>query len=476
MARRSKDSDEMSKDEVVQTRISTELKNQLKNQKDDNQTLADHIRTILDGVAGKEALEGASIKAALLCDLYSLISSVPGQDSIPDVLDQHWDTLTATELREETRPQLLDPPGAVYIAGQGSSYAVGSWFAASLQERGVDASIHPAEDIPVRALDADDILILLSYTGQTRSITELADRAVNRDATLIGVSTDPSRINRSLDYHIELPPIEERVDSYATRSVILQMAALQTSILADNPTRDAVQAVFNVVDRYVHDQLASEDPPDRNAVIEVDDQPYYLSDDSPYARAATVLHDDNSLAADPIVASLGPYNVLGWIGVQSHTDFLHTTAGHVDLGSVRDRVVNVLYHGDAYLVATIPDQETDWYDRSLGYLFQHEDSIANLLRYPQKSRSFRVLAFTFNDRDAPIETDIRRMALYGEDGLFRLPDPGDEAEMELDAATAAFGRDVMVAVAQYLLVYAILEERWDQDQQLRQEITRGPEL
>lgn len=67
--------------------------------------------------------------------------------------------------------------------------------------------------------------------------------------------------------------------------------------------------------------------------------------------------------------------------------------------------------------------------------------------------------------DQRVERTLQARSVYGEDSVIWLP-----------AADDRFTQDVLVAVAHYLLVYAILDRRWTQDRQLRQEITRGPQL
>lgn len=150
-----------------------------------------------------------------------------------------------------------------------------------------------------------------------------------------------------------------------------------------------------------------------------------------------------------------------------HTEFRHTNSTHVSLGSVQDAVLNVLYRGNAYLLTTIPDAEdTDVYERCLHYLFRHQNSIDNLLKLNARPQDLEAIAFTFNHGDEQrVEQTLQARSLYGDDSVIRLPEADDQ-----------FTRDVLVAVAHYLLVYAILDRRWAQDRQLREEITRGPEL
>lgn len=483
----------MDKDEVVQTRVSKKIKGELKDRAEDKDTtVAEEIRTILGGVFGTDDDTDTAARDNLLHDLATINTTTAEQDSLATILETHWGQLL--NVRTTIRPTIRNTDGTVYIAGQGTSYAIGDWLAARLQERSLDVVTHPAEDVPLSALDTDDTLILITRSGDTQSITALADRAQATGATLVAVSTkkflpfDTSDAETEELYWLELPDAQdfEQTEVYTTRHAFFTMAVLYAVVLADDPSLDAVQNVFGYVDEVIHNQLAplSELEDDeaaavkrRMSVIELDGDDYYLNDDSPFVQAVDALDDDNSLAADPILAGLGPFNALGWFGVQSHSEFLLTTAAHIDIGSIQNRLFNVLYHGEAYLVATLPLEETDRYDRALNYLFSGQTSVASLLRYPRESRSFRVLAFTFNDLESRIENELQLVGLYGEDGLIPLPDPEaviDGLDPEEDDELAAFGRDLLLAAAHYFLVYAILERRWEQDHRLREEVTRGP--
>lgn len=478
------------KTEVVQTRVAADIKANLEDQLDDGQTLADYVREILTSVTGDDADEGASVKTALLCDLYTLSTTVGDQDSLHTVLTDNWDQLV--DDRDQIRSPVLDTTGTVYLAGQGSSFAIAAWLTSRLTDRRVDAAVHAAEDVPVSALDEDDTVILLSYSGQTESICRLADHAIDKGATVIGASAQSFATEQELDHRISLPPVEERVQHYATRSAILQLAVLHTVLLADDPGRDAVQQVCDHVEQFIQTQLASApadpgeddpEPPAIQAVIEVDDRQYFLNPDSPFMRAAAALSQEGDLGDDPVFASLGPWHQLSWLGVQSHTEFLHTNATHVNLASVRDAVLNVLYRGNAILVTTLPlaDDAADGpYRRALQYLFR-SDSIDELLRLNlSKPGNLRLFAFTFNDPDDLVENEIRLRSLYREDSLIQLPDPEDTLDIDEDTDgeddRMELAQDLTVATAHYLFVYAILEKRWTQDRQLREEVIRGPEL
>lgn len=467
------DDDDMDKDEVVQTRVSRAIKEELDNRAGNDSTVANEVRKILAGVITTDDEPTSVVRDTFLYDLYTIGTSVSGdetgQDSITTILDQDWDELTDPDLREQVRPAVLNTEGTVYLAGQNSCYAVAAWLTDRLHEQGIDACVHAAEDVPLPALDEDDTLLLLSRTRAT-AITTLADRATaTTDATVIGMAYKPFDIDRELDAYIPFPKPVERTTSYATRNAILQMTALHALFLTDDPSLDTYRETFETVDQFIRDQLTDSDPEEHVARIELEDQEVSLSLDSPFARAAAALDREGDITDDPVVASLGPHHSLGWIGVQAHTEFLHTNSTHCSLGSVRDAVLNVLYRGNAYLLTTLPenDMEPDVYERCLYYLFQYQNSIDNLLKLNARPQDLEGLAFSFNADadDQRVERTLQARSIYGEDSVIWLPDADDQ-----------FTRDVLVAVAHYLLVYAILDRRWAQDRQLREEIIRGPEL
>lgn len=482
MAQKRTRNDDMEKDEVVQTRVSSAIKKELDERAERNKTtVANEVRNILGGVIGTSNGTGPAVRDAFLCDLYTIGTSIPGhndtvpdQDRILELLTDHWDDWTDAELRDTVRPHILDTPGTVYIAGQNSCYAIAAWLTDRLHSRGIDACVHAAEDIPLPALDEDDTLLLLSRSGSGTAITMLADRAANTDATIITCATQPFKSTMEPAYHIPLPHVPQRTRSYATRSAILQMAAFYLLFLTDTPDRELVETTFDTVDQFIRDQLTEDSPAEHIARIQVNDHIISLSQDSPFARTAAALDREGDIEDDPVVASLGPHHQLSWLGVQAHTEFLHTNSTHCSLGSVRDAVLNVLYRGNAYLLTTIPDAPDDngargdtdtVYNRCMGYLFQYERSIENLLKLNRDPQDLEAVAFTFNDDDERVEQALRARSVYGEDSVIQLPDADDQ-----------FTRDVLVAVAHYLLVYAILDQRWTQDRRLRREIERGPEL
>lgn len=131
-------------------------------------------------------------------------------------------------------------------------------------------------------------------------------------------------------------------------------------------------------------------------------------------------------------------------------------------------MLNVLYDGDAYLLAVVPHRDPDVADersryvRFWRYLFAGEDSVSDLLAWPTGSPGLRLIALSFNAPTDQVDRKITRESVFEEDGLIVLPNHG------------GFTNDLIVMAAHYLLVYAILDRRWERDWRLRQETMKGP--
>lgn len=170
------------------------------------------------------------------------------------------------------------------------------------------------------------------------------------------------------------------------------------------------------------------------------------------------------------MTGVGRYHPLGRTAAHAHMGFLHTHGDRVSIGSTVESVLNVLYHGDSYLLAVVPDRDPDVddqrsrYVRVWRYLFADEDSVSDLLAWPSGSPGLRLIAFSFNEPtdDKEVEAKIMRESVFEEDSLIRLPDHG------------GFTNDLIVMAAHYLLVYAILDRRWERDRRLRQATMKGP--
>lgn len=171
--------------------------------------------------------------------------------------------------------------------------------------------------------------LVISRTGETSTVCHAAQRTLDRtDATVVGFAHKPLNIDRQPAtgdddgdedryWYIPLPDVTERVEHYATRSALLQMAVLHTVVLAADPDQDALDQVFQHVEEFIQNQLdwapANPDegdptPPALQAVIEIEDRHYFLARQSPFMRAATALSQEGDLGDDLVFANLGPWH------------------------------------------------------------------------------------------------------------------------------------------------------------------------
>lgn len=323
---------------------------------------------------------------------------------------------------------------------------------------------------------------MISRSGTSKSVHSLIDRAAEKtDVPIIGFTSREesdkqfftTELDAVLDTIIPLPLVGERIKPYATRSVVLQMAVLQCVILEDDPDPETMEQRFAHVEAFIHDQLRFvDDGEDEDDGLELDDgRITRLDAASQLSRTADALERSDDLASDALVASLGHYHPLGREAAQTHHGFLHTHSEHVNLGSIRHSQLNVLYRGNAYLITALPDSETEAeaYERCYDYLYGHKTSIYEFLIRASDSPGLRLVVFSFNkeNRDTVIETETRKRSKYQNAAAIYLP---DRSEDEMNG----FANDVTLVVANYLLVYALLDRRWEQDAQLRNEVMSGP--
>lgn len=500
MARRNahgRDEDTGRKDHVIQTRVSDDLYDKLNDQAG-NEPMAKYLRNILYSVVQPEPRQaGTTLRRGLLSDLYCI--GVPHElprngdtiecEAVPELLDQHWDSLTGDTARTTVREPIHNS-STIYIAGEGGSLGVGRWLAARLndQDPGYDTYADACEDIPINALDADDTLVIISRSGTTASVVKLAaTRAQDTDATVIGVTREPEpgedpHLYNEVDAVLPVPPITEATPGpYATRAVFLQMAALYVAVLADDPDMESVRTVFSHVNEFVEAQLAfdednSEDDDEEEewgGIVPTTDGDARLDPDSQFAQAAAALDRADDLDAAPLITGLGRYHPLGKTAAHVHMAFCHTHADHVSVGSTVESTLNVLFHGGAYLLAVVPntdpavdpdpDDQSSRYVRFGDYLFEGTNTVSRLLARPSGSPGLRMVAFTFNDPDRTYEKDIRNQSRYEDDGLIVLPDHDDR-----------FANDLVVMAAHYFFAYALLDLRWERDSRLREETMHGP--
>ncbi len=103
--------------------------------------------------------------------------------------------------------------GRVVVSGMGKSGHIAGKVAATLASTGTPAQfVHPAEAShgDMGAITADDVVLLMSNSGETKEIGDLIAHTRRYQIPLIGVASRPdSLLIRSSDIPLVLPPVEE---------------------------------------------------------------------------------------------------------------------------------------------------------------------------------------------------------------------------------------------------------------------------
>jgi arabinose-5-phosphate isomerase len=103
--------------------------------------------------------------------------------------------------------------GVVIVTGMGKAGIVGQKLAATLASTGTRAfPLHPGEAIhgDLGRIKADDVVIILSQSGETEEIVRLIPSLRRLEAVLIAITGHPeSTLGRASDHCIALGPIEE---------------------------------------------------------------------------------------------------------------------------------------------------------------------------------------------------------------------------------------------------------------------------
>jgi 6-phospho-3-hexuloisomerase len=124
----------------------------------------------------------------------------------------------------EQMAELLLRSGQVFVAGAGRSGLMGRAFAMRLMHAGKDAYVVGETVTP--GIDKEDVLVLGSGSGETKSLIAMAEKAKAIGAAVVAVTITPeSTIGRLADYTVKLPgsPKDQESGSYST---IQPMASL----------------------------------------------------------------------------------------------------------------------------------------------------------------------------------------------------------------------------------------------------------
>ncbi|MBS4216165.1 MULTISPECIES: 6-phospho-3-hexuloisomerase [Neobacillus] len=114
---------------------------------------------------------------------------------------------TIGQITEEDSERLVDrilEARKVFVAGAGRSGFMAKSFVMRLMHMGLDAYVVGETVTP--SLQEDDILIIASGSGETKSLVSMAEKAKSIDATVAVVTISPeSTIGRLSDVAIKIP-------------------------------------------------------------------------------------------------------------------------------------------------------------------------------------------------------------------------------------------------------------------------------
>ncbi|OAQ54192.1 glucosamine--fructose-6-phosphate aminotransferase [Natrinema mahii] len=450
---------------VVQTRVESDLQNRIEEKADQRgETVSEFVRGILENAIEADDDTTPGLKSRLRRDLDE-IGATDDERGVADAIrEDTWDQLSRPAFRSEVRNAMLETAGVVYVAGQGSSRSVGHWLIGRLQNHGRQAIVNAAEPLLSAPIESDDVVVLVSQSGETDACLDLAEYAADRGATVVGVTAPESSIADTSDLSVPLPSVTEHVSQYATKSLIAQVTTLQTVLFDEDPSLEQIEARLDALTAFVRDQFDDGE----------------LRDASQFKRAAAVLEEYNETALDPIVASAGTGHRYGIEAAQKFTEFLYTNPTHEHIGSVRDGALNLLFDESAYLFTILPprDERTPT-DPCAEHLFVGENAIINELLFKTNaggSLTPRLVAIALDETDDD-ETDstieqIGHQSMYGEDGVILL---SPETYVDGAVSTDDLSRstiDLFVYGSVFLFTYALLNQRWDTDRQLRRTIIK----
>lgn len=131
---------------------------------------------------------------------------------------------------------ILECRGSIIVTGMGKAGLIGQKVAASFSSTGTPSHfMHPAEAIhgDLGTVRSDDIVLLLSYSGETEEITRLLPSLRQQSEKLIAItSRATSTLGRGADIVLELGEIEEACPiKLAPSSTTTAMLALGDAIV-----------------------------------------------------------------------------------------------------------------------------------------------------------------------------------------------------------------------------------------------------
>ena len=131
-------------------------------------------------------------------------TEIQALESVRDSLDQRF-----LDILE----QIVNCRGKVIITGMGKPGHIGTKIAATMASLGTPAFyLHPAEALhgDLGMVGADDVVLAISYSGESDEVIRLIPSLKLIGATLIGISGNAdSTLIRFSDYSFVFPPFEE---------------------------------------------------------------------------------------------------------------------------------------------------------------------------------------------------------------------------------------------------------------------------
>ena len=144
---------------------------------------------------------------------------------------------------EETVVRIRDASGRVIVTGMGKSGHVGQKLAATLASTGTPAFfVHPSEAShgDLGMITRDDVIIALSWSGETAELRNIIDYSRRFRVTLIAITSRPgSTLSSAADVSLVLPEASEACPHglAPTTSTVMQLAigdALAVALLEEH--------------------------------------------------------------------------------------------------------------------------------------------------------------------------------------------------------------------------------------------------
>ncbi|GAB7013086.1 SIS domain-containing protein [Halolamina salina] len=381
------------------------------------------------------------------------------------ILDTTWEALVDDDRRTQVQDALLNADGTVYLTGQGSSLSVAYWLGQYLSSKGVETYVDTTDLVDVSVIGPSDTLVGISQSGETSSVVNTAE-AADDVGVMVAVCEPGSSLVGTADVHVPVVPIgdpqdegsiDRHVDEYAVKSLYAQLTTLHTVLeMGGAPSKSALQSRFADLSSWVSQQFSETGG---------------LTNESDFAQVASEIQEDSDVPAirpagdagqggaqiAPIVASLGAGHAYGYEMALKLTELLHVNAAHEDVGSIKDRLLNVLYQNRGYLLTIIPPSEDpEVKQRRLDYLDGNSHSINNMLaterRYP---RPFRLVMLAFGELTEE-EASLRGKGAWGRAGTIQVS-PDLSGGVDSISSAPLPTQDLFVYAALHLYVLALLE-------------------